>query len=426
MNDIEWSNKLNNAPIESIEIDDIIGFCEIRREEGIDLDYKSNWPSDLEKVICSFANTQGGIILIGVHEEEKTRKPKTPIDGIDGEQPTIYQRIMNIASDGIYPPISPEVRICELPNQKGKYVVLIRILPSRLMHSTDRRRRIYIRVADNSRGYDLASVSDLEWLWERKTLLEEKRKEIYLSAISHSGSNAIPWNSVEDEQHWNTIPKLHISIIPSFPSPEKTVESDQLLKVVQSLPQVRSNWNDVDRTVPESIGYWRTIPGGVCSSNRGYNKFLQYLEFGQLAHVHATIGIETFTAIDGNPVHDEFTWAYIILAYIDITLKFAHEFFSAVEYTWPITVNVILELTNLIRINYSVPGRQNPFRSDFMSSFAPDKELQLLNTEITPPQLLGEGTLMSTTAHNLFWSFGLGWEKSKVSGWLDATVSKRT
>ena len=425
MNDIEWSNKLYNTPIELIEIDDIIHFCEIRREEGIDLDYKSNWPSDLEKVICSFANTQGGIILIGVDEEEKTRKPKFPINGIEGEQTSIYQRIMNIASDGIYPPISPEVRICELPNQNSKHVALIRIMPSRLMHSTDRRRRIYIRVADNSRGYDLASVSDLEWLWERKTLLEEKRKEIYLSAIGHSSSNAIPWNSLEDEQHWNTIPKLHISIIPSFPSPEKSIEPDQLLKVIRSLPQVRSTWNEVDRTVPWNVGYWRTIPGGVCMSNRGYNKFLQYIEFGQMAHVHATIGIEVFKTIDDVSIDYEFTWAYIILAYVDITLKFAHQYFSAVEYKWPITVKVILELTDLIKINYSVPGRSHYFRSDFMSNFAPDKQLQLLNAEISPSQLIEEDTLLPTTAYTLFWSFGLGWDKSKVSGWLKDTGSKR-
>src|SRR5512141_2970210 len=117
MNDIEGLNKLNNAPIESIEIDDIISFCEIRREEGIDLDYKSSWPSDLEKVICSFANTQGGMILVGVDEEEKTRKPKLPINGIEGDSSSIYQRVMNIASDGVYPPVSPEVRVCQLPDQ---------------------------------------------------------------------------------------------------------------------------------------------------------------------------------------------------------------------------------------------------------------------------------------------------------------------
>src|SRR5258706_775234 len=422
MNDVELSTKLNNAPIESIEIDDIIGFCALKREENIDLDYKSNWPSDLEKVICSFANTQGGIILIGVDEEEKTRKPKLPINGIEGEKSSIYQRVMNIASDGIYPPISPEVRICELSNQENKFVVLIRILPSRLMHSTDRRRRIYVRVADNSRGYDLASVSDLEWLWQRKTLLEEKREEIYRSAIDHSSSKAIPWNSVEDEQNWNIVPKLHISIIPSFPSDDKSIETDQLLKIVHSLPQVRSSWKNVDRKTPWNIGFWRSIPGGVCTSNRGYKRYLEYIEFGQMAHFHTTIGIETFKNVNGMPVDFEFTWAYIILAYADITFKFAHKYFDRVQYTWPITVNVIFELTNLIKIDYSVPGK--PSSSDSMSAFTPVKQLQLLDTEITPAQLGAEDTLMLTTADKLFWAFGLGWDKPRVSEWVRATVSK--
>jgi hypothetical protein len=377
MNDLELSNKLNNTPIESIEIDDIIGFCELKREEGIDLDYKSNWPSDLEKVICSFANTQGGIVLIGVDEEEKTRKPKLPINGIEGEQSSIYQRVMNIASDGIYPPISPEVRICKLPNQENKYVALIRILPSRLMHSTDRRRRIYVRVADSSRGYDLASVSDLEWLWERKTLLEEKRKEIYESAIDHSSSKAIPWNSMEDEQHWKIIPKLHVSIIPSFPTLDKVIEMDELLKIVLSMPQERSSWKEVDRKIPWHIGFWRSIPGGVCISNRGYKRDLGYMEFGQMAHAHTTIGIETFKNDNGMPVDFEFTWAYIILAYTDITLKFANKFFDRIQYNWPITVNVTFELTDLIKLNHSVPGK--PSSVDSMSGFAPVQQLQLLD-----------------------------------------------
>jgi hypothetical protein len=422
MNDVELSNKLNNAPIESIVAEDIIGFCEIRREEGLDLDYKSNWPSDLQKVISSFANTQGGIVLIGVDEEEKTRKPKLPINGIEGVASSIYQRVMNIASDGIYPPISPEVKVCELPDPNNKFVVLIRILPSRLMHLTNQRRKIYIRVADNSRGYDLANVSDLEWLWERKTLLEEKRDEIYLSAIEHSKSKAIPWNSIEDEQHWNSIPKLNISIIPSFPSLDKSIETDQLLKIVQSIPQVKSSWNNVDRKIPSMIGYWRSIPGGVCTSNRGYENSLKYIEFGQMAHFHASIGIDTTKADNADY---EYTWAYKILAYVDITLKYAYKFLSKIKYSWQITVKVILKVEDFIKINYRVPGYSNYFDLDQMSSFAPDKQLLLLNIEIVPAQLIEDETLMLSVADNLFWAFGLGWDKLKVSNWLRDTASQR-
>jgi Putative DNA-binding domain len=387
------------------------------------LDYKSNWPSDLEKVICSFANTQGGIILIGVDEEDKTRKPKLPISGVEGEPAVIYQRVMNIASDGIYPPISPEIRVCKIPDENSKCVVLVRISPSKLMHSTDRRRKIYVRVADNSRGYDLASVSDLEWLWERKILLEEKRMEIYKSAIDHSNSRAIPWKSAQDEEHWNIVPKLHISIIPLFPNPENLVEQDVLLKLVQSLPRVTSLWPNVSVEIPHQIGEWRSIPDGVCTSNRGYSTHLEYLEFGQMAHFHATIGIETWktsTLENGLPI--DFTWAYIILSYVDITLKFAQDYFNALQYTWPLTLNAVFEPANPIVINYAVPKRRSQ-PADYLSSFAPDKILQLLDRELSPNQL-EEESLMFTVANNLFWAFGLGWDKLRVSNWLKITISQ--
>ena len=54
-----------SLPIEAIKYEDILSFCDKQMEEGVDLDYKADWPNDLEKVICSFANTQGGIALIG-------------------------------------------------------------------------------------------------------------------------------------------------------------------------------------------------------------------------------------------------------------------------------------------------------------------------------------------------------------------------
>ena len=61
-----------------------------------------------------------------------------------------------------------------------------------------------------------------------------------------------------------------------------------------------------------------------------------------------------------------------------------------------------------------------------MSNFAPDKQVQLINTEIVPAQLIGEELLMLPIAYNLFWAFGLGWDKPRVAEWLRATRLKHT
>ena len=58
------NKSLHTMPIEDITFEMIEEFCELELVEGIDLDYKSDWPNDLSKLICAFANTQGGLILI--------------------------------------------------------------------------------------------------------------------------------------------------------------------------------------------------------------------------------------------------------------------------------------------------------------------------------------------------------------------------
>jgi hypothetical protein len=60
--------------LESITLEDIKQFCRIeaprdeREKEGTKVDYKEKFPDDLAKYITGFANTLGGIIIIGIKE----------------------------------------------------------------------------------------------------------------------------------------------------------------------------------------------------------------------------------------------------------------------------------------------------------------------------------------------------------------------
>ncbi|MBZ9572486.1 ATP-binding protein [Patescibacteria group bacterium] len=62
--------------ITKITYQDVVEFCNQRIAESINLDYKKDFPRDLEKSISAFANTTGGLIIIGVEEEDS--KPKLP------------------------------------------------------------------------------------------------------------------------------------------------------------------------------------------------------------------------------------------------------------------------------------------------------------------------------------------------------------
>ena len=67
--------------IETITWEHIENFCKNKIPEGVYLDYKKDFPKHLEKIISSMANTLGGIILIGVEEDDEN-KPVLPLCGI--------------------------------------------------------------------------------------------------------------------------------------------------------------------------------------------------------------------------------------------------------------------------------------------------------------------------------------------------------
>ena len=72
---------LYTKPIDEINWDDVAAFCEQRIPEGSYLDYKEDFPRSLEKTIAAMANTIGGVILIGVAEDQES-KPQVPIGDI--------------------------------------------------------------------------------------------------------------------------------------------------------------------------------------------------------------------------------------------------------------------------------------------------------------------------------------------------------
>jgi hypothetical protein len=67
-----------SKPVDAIIFDDINIFCEQQQSEGSRLDYKLDIPNDFEKVVAAFANTLGGLIVLGVEADKTTNKPVWP------------------------------------------------------------------------------------------------------------------------------------------------------------------------------------------------------------------------------------------------------------------------------------------------------------------------------------------------------------
>jgi predicted HTH transcriptional regulator len=109
-------------PVDEITYADVDAFLRLGQPEGTRLNYKADVPKELAKLVGAFANTLGGIIVLGVNADKKTNTPLWPTlkDGRglpDG--PGLDERIISICRDNLYPPlrplVSPTIRTPHLP-----------------------------------------------------------------------------------------------------------------------------------------------------------------------------------------------------------------------------------------------------------------------------------------------------------------------
>lgn len=159
-------------PLDNLEYLDVEVFCKQGVSENIYLDYKLEIKGDkLSQSIASFANTKGGILLIGVNEDKTTKLPDK-WDGIDDNgtlSETINQIIANVT------PI-PTCRFAVVPHKtKGKaFVVLVIEEGASAPYFTVHKPVVYIRTGDVSKLIDQSDRASLLELSERGKIADAK------------------------------------------------------------------------------------------------------------------------------------------------------------------------------------------------------------------------------------------------------------
>jgi len=129
----------------------------LRRTEGKTLEFKRNLatPEGVLRTLVAFANTAGGVVLIGV--EDGTRN----VCGV-GDPLALEERLANLISDHIEPRIVPDIEI--LPWRRTHIIaVLVHPSPNRPHHL---RREgatggTYVRVGSTNRRADAELIAEM-------------------------------------------------------------------------------------------------------------------------------------------------------------------------------------------------------------------------------------------------------------------------
>src|SRR5215213_5915166 len=98
-----------HKPLEELDFADVEAFCQQipPPREGHRLDFKVSMPTHLERLLSAFANTLGGIVILGV-EGDARNEPIWPPRGLP-DSPGISEQIQQKANQAIYPALEVEI-----------------------------------------------------------------------------------------------------------------------------------------------------------------------------------------------------------------------------------------------------------------------------------------------------------------------------
>ena len=154
-------------PIDEITFEDVKSFCDVWAE-GVRVEYKKEI-RHIPKIVSSFANTHGGIFLIGVEADQTNNMPICPIEGIPKDS-GIEERIQQSALTGIYPGINPGIKLVDVPNSNN-VVVIVRVDESlQAPHAIKDVTQVYIRVGSITQPYEYkhANMGNIAYMFKRR------------------------------------------------------------------------------------------------------------------------------------------------------------------------------------------------------------------------------------------------------------------
>lgn len=168
-------------PIEQLEEDDLKKLIEEETAEGLYVEYKSDFPTHLAKIVASFANTFGGWIIIGADARNPKNVP-TDFPGIviSGEP---KDRFRHICRDGISPVPLFSSKLITKASDPNKGILVIRVPESAYPPHITRDGRIYRR---NMEGSDPLGETDrhvLDRLFEKSLLNKSEVKGFMLRKL---------------------------------------------------------------------------------------------------------------------------------------------------------------------------------------------------------------------------------------------------
>ena len=192
-------------PITVVHVRD---FC-ARFSEGLRVEYKRDFDANvrekLPKVISSFANSHGGVLIVGVNTINGV--PRGPLEGfVPPAREEFALTVESICLQNIYPPVLPRTTVVSSDVSNRVFLVIEVEESGEAPHAIENSKKVYIRTGNAANPYDLADVDLIIDLVKKRKEPLELRERLAKSAESRADK----W--VHSPQSY-----VQVTICPRFP-----------------------------------------------------------------------------------------------------------------------------------------------------------------------------------------------------------------
>jgi Putative DNA-binding domain len=229
------------TPVDQIDFPLLDAFLKGKPNEGVRLDFKAQVPKELAKVIAAFANTIGGIIILGV-EESSLNEPVWPPDStklhiLQDDSKNPRDQITNIANDAIYPPVNVQLsRLIPNTYAPGKFLIVIRVDESKdAPHAIEKNQQVFYveKTGISTDRFTLADMDRIERMIIRRRTIEDQRDRI----VDEGHHRARAHVGINETNRW-------MAIIPYFPS-RQVCQKEHCHKTLNNFHEYRGAMNVV-------------------------------------------------------------------------------------------------------------------------------------------------------------------------------------
>jgi len=221
------------------------GFCG-RFSEGLRIEYKRDFDANvrerLPKVVSSFANSHGGVLVVGVNTVNG--EPQAPFEGFEPPpRDELVLTVENICLQNINPPVFPRTTV--VPSDVGNRVFLIIEVEEsgEAPHAIENSKKVYVRTGNAANPYDLAEVDLIIDLVTRRKEPLELRDRLERAAEGRADK----W--VHNPQSY-----VQVTICPRFPR-SALCSSDEVYDFARNTRYRGGHFIDVNnlRRVPDGV-----------------------------------------------------------------------------------------------------------------------------------------------------------------------------